>query len=121
VTGYERVDTVPAAALAAMECAHPLKGVAGGYEFRVPLLEGDHVTDDTVPALSIPRPVTAARLRCLDGRMRVNWKARGINTTIPYTVDENGALTDQGARLHRQARHQRQGRKGRRQTSRDQR
>ena len=26
---------------------HPLKGFAGGYEFTVPLLAGDHVTDDT--------------------------------------------------------------------------
>ena len=26
--------------------------------------------------------------------MRVHWAARGINTVIPYTVDENGAFTD---------------------------
>src|SRR6202522_2644737 len=44
VTAYERVDTVPASALAAMECAHPLRGVAGGYDFRGPLLGGDHAT-----------------------------------------------------------------------------
>src|SRR5258708_4370821 len=43
---YEKVGAVPATALAAMECAHPLKGFSGGYEFRVPLLPGDHVTDD---------------------------------------------------------------------------
>jgi len=95
VTGYERVDTVPAAALAAMECAHPLKGVAGGYEFRVPLLEGDHVTDDTGTGFVHTAPghgredfdVWMSNARELE--------ARGINTTIPYTVDENGALTDQ--------------------------
>src|SRR6202030_4308814 len=46
VTAYEKVDTVPATALAAMECAHPLKGFAGGYDFRVPVLDGDHVTED---------------------------------------------------------------------------
>ena len=27
-------------------CNHPLKGFAGDYEFKVPLLVGDHVTDD---------------------------------------------------------------------------
>src|SRR3954453_4738056 len=47
VSAYERVSAVPPAALADMECAHPLAGVAGSYEFRVPLLEGEHVTDDT--------------------------------------------------------------------------
>ncbi len=95
VTAYERVDTVPAAALAAMECAHPLKGIAGGYDFRVPLLEGDHVTDDTGTGFVHTAPghgredfeVWMASARELE--------ARGINTIIPYTVDENGALTDQ--------------------------
>jgi isoleucyl-tRNA synthetase len=95
VTAYERVDTVPAAALAAMECAHPLKGIAGGYDFRVPLLEGDHVTDDTGTGFVHTAPghgredfeVWMANARELE--------ARGINTIIPYTVDENGALTDQ--------------------------
>src|SRR6185295_12302156 len=47
VTGYEKAGEVSAAVLANMECAHPLAGLSGGYEFRVPLLEGDHVTDDT--------------------------------------------------------------------------
>jgi isoleucyl-tRNA synthetase len=95
VTAYERADTVPASALAAMECAHPLKGFAGGYDFRVPLLEGDHVTDDTGTGFVHTAPghgredfeVWMANARALE--------ARGINAIIPYTVDENGALTDQ--------------------------
>jgi isoleucyl-tRNA synthetase len=95
VTAYERVDTVPATALAAMECAHPLKGFAGGYDFRVPLLEGDHVTDDTGTGFVHTAPghgredfeVWMSNARELE--------ARGINSIIPYTVDENGALTDQ--------------------------
>lgn len=95
VTGYEKVGTVPASALAAMECAHPLKGVGGGYEFRVPLLEGDHVTDDTGTGFVHTAPghgredfdIWTGNARALE--------AGGINTTIPYTVDENGAFTDQ--------------------------
>ena len=78
-----------------MECAHPLKGLGGGYEFTVPLLAGDHVTDDTGTGFVHTAPghgredfdVWMANARELE--------ARGINTTIPYTVDENGALTDQ--------------------------
>src|SRR5437879_1695617 len=73
--------------------SHPLKGK--GYDFQVPLLEGDHVTDDTGTGFVHTAPghgredfdVWTANARALE--------ARGINTTIPYTVDENGAFTDQ--------------------------
>src|ERR1700682_5664681 len=95
VTAYEKVRDLPAETLDAVECAHPLKGFAGGYEFRVPLLEGDHVTDDAGTGFVHTAPghgradfeVWTASARELE--------ARGINATIPYTVDENGALTDQ--------------------------
>ncbi|HWZ07287.1 MAG TPA: isoleucine--tRNA ligase [Bradyrhizobium sp.] len=95
VIAYERIGDVPATALAAMECSHPLAGLAGGYEFRVPLLEGEHVTDDTGTGFVHTAPghgredfdVWTANARELE--------SRGISSTIPYTVDENGAFTDQ--------------------------
>jgi isoleucyl-tRNA synthetase len=95
VTAYEKVGAVPAGVLATMECAHPLAGLSGGYGFRLPLLEGDHVTDDTGTGFVHTAPghgredfdVWTANARELE--------ARGINATIPYTVDENGAFTDQ--------------------------
>ncbi|WP_315796097.1 isoleucine--tRNA ligase [Bradyrhizobium sp. SZCCHNRI3043] len=94
VTSYEKVRDIPGDTLDAVECAHPLKGLAGGYGFTVPLLPGDHVTDDTGTGFVHTAPghgredfdVWTANARELDGR--------GIATTIPYTVDENGALTD---------------------------
>jgi isoleucyl-tRNA synthetase len=95
VTAYEKVRDLPAETLDAIECAHPLKGLSGGYEFTVPLLEGDHVTDDTGTGFVHTAPghgredfdIWTANARELE--------ARGINATIPYTVDENGALTTQ--------------------------
>lgn len=95
VTAYEKVRDMPADTLDAVECHHPLKGLSGGYEFKVPLLPGDHVTDDTGTGFVHTAPghgredfdVWMSNARELE--------ARGINTTIPYTVDENGALTDQ--------------------------
>jgi isoleucyl-tRNA synthetase len=94
VTAYEKVREIPADTLEAVECSHPLKGFGGGYEFTVPLLSGDHVTDDTGTGFVHTAPghgredfdVWTANARELE--------ARGINTTIPYTVDENGAFTD---------------------------
>ncbi len=95
VTGFEKVGTVPAAALAAMECTHPLAGLAGGYEFRVPVLEGDHVTDDTGTGFVHTAPGHGREdFDVWMGNAR-ELETRGINITIPYTVDENGAFTDQ--------------------------
>ncbi|MGN6309482.1 MAG: isoleucine--tRNA ligase [Xanthobacteraceae bacterium] len=95
VTAYEKVRDIPADTMDAIECAHPFKGLGGGYEFTVPLLDGDHVTDDTGTGFVHTAPshgredfdIWTASARDLD--------ARGISTTIPYTVDENSALTAQ--------------------------
>ncbi|ABD08874.1 Isoleucyl-tRNA synthetase [Rhodopseudomonas palustris HaA2] len=94
VVAFEKVAAVPADVLEAMQCAHPLRGLAGGYEFTVPLLDGDHVTDDTGTGFVHTAPghgredfdIWMHNARALE--------ARGIASTIPYTVDENGALTD---------------------------
>ncbi|WP_454848347.1 isoleucine--tRNA ligase [Rhizobium binxianense] len=43
---YKRLRNVPADELGGIACEHPFKGFGGGYEFLVPLLDGDHVTDD---------------------------------------------------------------------------
>jgi len=95
VTAYEKAGDVSADILDAVECRHPLKGLEGGYEFAVPLLAGDHVTDDTGTGFVHTAPghgredfdIWTANARELE--------ARGISSAIPYTVDENGALTAQ--------------------------
>lgn len=95
VVAYEKVSDVSAEVLKASECAHPLRGLAGGYEFTVPLLDGDHVTDDTGTGFVHTAPghgredfdIWMHNARALE--------ARGISSVIPYTVDENGALTEQ--------------------------
>lgn len=95
VASYEKVRDIPGDTLDAVECAHPLRGLSGGYEFTVPLLAGDHVTDDTGTGFVHTAPghgredfdVWMANAREL--------QARGISTAIPYTVDENGAYTAQ--------------------------
>ena len=93
VAAYEKVAAVPASLLAGLVCAHPLKG-KDGYDFNVPLLQGDHVTDDAGTGFVHTAPghgredfeVWTSNARALE--------ARGINPAIPYTVDENGAFTD---------------------------
>jgi isoleucyl-tRNA synthetase len=94
VTSFEKRRPVSSDQLAAIVCAHPLKSM-GGYDFDVPMLEGDHVSDDAGTGFVHTAPghgredfdVWTANARALE--------ARGIDTRIPYTVDENGALTAQ--------------------------
>jgi isoleucyl-tRNA synthetase len=95
VEAFERVGEVPAAALAAMECAHPLAGFEGGYGFRVPLLDGDHVTADTGTGFVHTAPGHGREdFEIWTGNARA-LEARGISPVIPYTVDADGALTAQ--------------------------
>jgi isoleucyl-tRNA synthetase len=90
VGGYERKWEVTDFELESLICSHPLAG--RGYDFHVPLLEGEHVTDDTGTGFVHTAPG--------HGREDFDvWTAQGrfhgVDTTIPYTVDENGAFTDQ--------------------------
>jgi isoleucyl-tRNA synthetase len=72
-------------------CAHPLRG--RGYEFDVPLLAGEHVTEDAGTGFVHTAP----------GHGREDYetwtanadalKQRGIDTRIPYTVDGDGFFT----------------------------
>lgn len=90
---YKRLRDVSAAELGAMVCAHPLKGVGGGYEFTVPLLPGDHVTDDAGTGFVHTAPGHGredfdAWMDCAR-----DLQARGIDPAIPFTVDDAGYFT----------------------------
>jgi isoleucyl-tRNA synthetase len=94
VTAFERVRDVPADDLLHLGCAHPFKGLEGGYKFIVPLLPGDHVTDDAGTGFVHSAPGHGREDFDIWTASARELARRGINTTIPYTVDENGALTD---------------------------
>ena len=76
-----------------LTCAHPL--AKRGYGFKVPLLDGDHVTDDTGTGFVHTAPGHGRDdFEIWTGNAR-ELAARGIATTIPYTVDGDGFFTDQ--------------------------
>jgi len=91
VTGWKLVREENLSGLEKLTCAHPLKGK--GYDFVVPLLDGDHVTDEDGTGFVHTAPghgrddfdIWTAKTREL--------QARGIDPAIPYTVDENGFYT----------------------------
>jgi len=95
VEAFERTADVDPASLAAITLSHPLAGHVPGYDFTVPMLEGDHVTDEAGTGFVHTAP----------GHGREDfevWTANGqrlakagIDTRIPYTVDADGALTEE--------------------------
>jgi len=92
VAAYDKIADVSAEMLAGMVCRHPLHGK--GYDFDVPLLAGDHVTDDTGTGFVHTAPGHGREDFEVWTANRAALEARGINPSIPYTVDENGALTE---------------------------
>ena len=69
-----------------MVCAHPLAPLDAGYAFPVPLLAGDHVTEDAGTGFVHTAPGHGAE----DYQV---WIAHG-HREIPETVDEDGAYYD---------------------------
>jgi isoleucyl-tRNA synthetase len=92
VAAYDKVADIPADVLAGMTLRHPLAGK--GYDFAVPLLPGDHVTDDAGTGFVHTAPGHGREDFEVWTAHKTELEARGINTTIPYTVDENGAFTE---------------------------
>src|SRR5271156_3089354 len=77
-----------------LACYHPLRPVEGDwYKFRVPLLPGDHVTDDAGTGFVHTAPGHGREDFDLWMSSTRHLTELGIDTRIPYTVDENGAFT----------------------------
>jgi isoleucyl-tRNA synthetase len=78
-----RWDRIEAVDPRGMVCAHPLAALSPGYGFSVPLLEGDHVTDEAGTGFVHTAPGHGQDDYLL-------WVAHG-HREIPETVDEDGA------------------------------
>jgi isoleucyl-tRNA synthetase len=94
VTAYKKVQDV-SESLAGLVCSHPLKGFAGNYDFTVPLLPGDHVTDDTGTGFVHTAPGHGREDFDVWMANAPKLAAQGININIPYTVDADGRFTEQ--------------------------
>jgi isoleucyl-tRNA synthetase len=72
-------------------CAHPLRGK--GYDFDVPLLDGDHVTDDAGTGFVHTAPGHGREDFDIWMDCARDLEARGIDTAIPFTVGADGRFT----------------------------
>jgi isoleucyl-tRNA synthetase len=95
VEAFERLRDVAPAELAGLTLSHPLAGHLSGYDFAVPLLDGEHVTDEAGTGFVHTAPSHGREdfeVWMANGRALAQ---RGIETRIPYTVDADGALTEE--------------------------
>ena len=84
-TKWEKLIDVPADVLAGLTLSHPLAALDPGYGFDVPMLAGDHVTDDAGTGFVHTAPGHGADDYLV-------WLASGRSLdTIPDTVDPDGA------------------------------
>ncbi|MCQ1573229.1 isoleucine--tRNA ligase [Neorhizobium galegae] len=72
-------------------CAHPLASL--GYDFKVPLLDGDHVTDDAGTGFVHTAPGHGREDFDAWTSVARELEARGISSKIPFTVDDGGFYT----------------------------
>jgi isoleucyl-tRNA synthetase len=89
VESYERRGDANLKAIKSL--AHPLRGK--GYDFDVPLLDGDHVTDEDGTGFVHTAPGHGRDdfdIWMANGRQL---SERGIDTHIPFTVDADGRFT----------------------------
>jgi len=90
VDAYNKIRAVDGDELNGLVCRHPLNGFADGYQFAIPLLDGDHVTDEAGTGFVHTAP----------GHGREDFEIwmeqarfKGVDTTIPFTVGADGKFT----------------------------
>ncbi len=99
VEDFARVRAVTSEELTDLVCAHPLRrfgfleGEFVGYGFDVPLLDGEHVTEDTGTGFVHTAPGHGTDDFEIWMANAADLKRRGIDTTIPFTVDADGVFT----------------------------
>ncbi len=104
--------------LSGVVCTHPLKGLGGGYEFAVPLIPGDHVTDDAGTGFVHTAPghgredfeawndFTSRLMQQFTGKEKTGYSfafhadeqgfrlnGRPFSLNIPFTVGDDGFFT----------------------------
>ncbi|TIX10448.1 MAG: isoleucine--tRNA ligase, partial [Mesorhizobium sp.] len=88
-----RLHDVSAGQLASLTLSHPFRGLADGYQFPVPMIAGEHVTDDAGTGFVHTAPSHGRE--DFDAWMDAvaELLKRGVDTAIPFPVDDAGFFT----------------------------
>jgi isoleucyl-tRNA synthetase len=91
VESWRRLGDVTAEMLRSSVAKHPLHD--NGYDFDVPLLAGEHVTEDTGTGFVHTAPGHGTDDFEIWAANEATLRQRGIDTRIPFTVDADGYFT----------------------------
>ena len=92
VSSFKQLLRLESDELEQIVCHHPLRNL--GFDFDVPLFPGDHVTDEAGTGFVHTAPGHGREDFDIWMENRAALEQRGIETAIPYTVDEAGYFTE---------------------------
>ncbi|MGH6792824.1 MAG: isoleucine--tRNA ligase, partial [Methyloceanibacter sp.] len=94
-SAWKRLGSVPWGVLEAITVAHPLRGLEDNYKFPVPLLAGEHVTEDTGTGFVHTAPGHGTEDYDIWKANERSLRSRGITWGIPFTVAPDGHFTSE--------------------------
>ncbi|WP_142415868.1 isoleucine--tRNA ligase [Bartonella massiliensis] len=89
----KRLRVISADELKALILSHPLKGLAGGYNYKIALLEGAHVTESAGTGFVHTAPSHGREDFEIWNDYKLLLEQAGIDSSIPFPVDDAGFYT----------------------------
>ncbi|WP_273719061.1 MULTISPECIES: isoleucine--tRNA ligase [Bartonella] len=89
----KRLRVISADELKALVLSHPLKGLAGGYNYKIALLEGAHVTENAGTGFVHTAPSHGREDFEIWNDYKSLLEQAGIDSSIPFPVDDAGFYT----------------------------
>ncbi|MCZ2158100.1 isoleucine--tRNA ligase [Bartonella sp. 220] len=89
----KRLRSVSADELKTLVLSHPLKGLAGGYHYQIPLLDGSHVTESAGTGFVHTAPSHGREDFEIWNAYKPLLEKAGIDSSIPFPVDDAGFYT----------------------------
>ncbi|ABM44657.1 isoleucyl-tRNA synthetase [Bartonella bacilliformis str. Heidi Mejia] len=89
----KRLRSVSAEELKTLVLSHPLKGFAGGYSYKIAMLDGSHVTDSAGTGFVHTAPSHGREDFEIWNAHKSILEQAGIDSSIPFPVDDAGFYT----------------------------
>lgn len=90
---FKKIRSINNVEFVNLALAHPFAKIIDGYQFTIPMLDGDHVTDDAGTGFVHTAPSHGREDFDIWTKNENFLKQRNIDTDIPFTVDDEGYYT----------------------------